>query len=226
MLSKMGQSQRQLLKMLLEEKNGLTIDEMVRGLAISRTAVNQHIAALKNDGLVETHTRAKTGGRPCHVYVLSDRGAELFPRKYGWFAELLLRELQARLGSRELEGLLRGIGEALGHELRHRLHGKAPIQQLEEIVALMREFGYETSLAGDPAAEEPVVRALNCVYHHLAASHPQVCCLDLAFLSALSGRRVDHIECMVRGGKACQFRLREALEDSQKSDYQTLGEDR
>ena len=51
------------------------------------------------------------------------------------------------------------------------------------------------------------VRAFNCVYHHLAQDHPQVCEFDLELMARVSGRRVDHVECMVRGGQCCRFRL-------------------
>ena len=51
--------------------------------------------------------------------------------------------------------------------------------------------------------------ARNCVYHHLAAEHPEVCELDLALLSSLLGGKIEHVECMVRGGGSCRFRLLE-----------------
>jgi predicted ArsR family transcriptional regulator len=221
MIDRMGQSQRLLLKMLLEEKRGLTIDDMVKGLEISRTAVNQHVAALENASFIERHALAKTGGRPCQVYVLSEKGVELFPKQYSWFADLLLKYLEDRIGRDETELLLRTMGEDLAEQMRHRLTGKTPREQLEEIAQIMQELGYEAS-AANVGEGELWLRAVNCIYHHLASEHPEVCSLDLAFLSALSRRTVQHAECMVREGKACRFRLGVLLEDSQKSRYQKL----
>jgi hypothetical protein len=54
-----------------------------------------------------------------------------------------------------------------------------------------------------------MIDARNCVYHHLAAEHPEVCELDLALLSSLLGGKIEHVECMVRGGASCRFRLLE-----------------
>jgi predicted ArsR family transcriptional regulator len=51
------------------------------------------------------------------------------------------------------------------------------------------------------------VEAYNCVFHALARAHPEVCRFDLAFMEAASGRPVQHLECLVRGGHACRFRL-------------------
>ena len=53
-----------------------------------------------------------------------------------------------------------------------------------------------------------MIDARNCVYHHLAAEHPEVCELDLALLSSLLGGKIEHVECMVRGGASCRFRLK------------------
>ena len=54
---------------------------------------------------------------------------------------------------------------------------------------------------------EMQVEAYNCVFHALAKAHPDVCRFDLAFMEAATGRSVHHLECLVRGGNACRFRL-------------------
>src|SRR5690606_14798591 len=71
------------------------------------------------------------------------------------------------------------------------------------LAAAMTEAGYEAQ--ANPAEGE--VTAYNCVFHRLASRFPEVCEYDLAFIRAVTGRSVDHTECMVRGGEACRFRL-------------------
>jgi hypothetical protein len=34
-----------------------------------------------------------------------------------------------------------------------------------------------------------------------------VCKFDLAYMEAASGRRIHHMECIVRGGHVCRFRV-------------------
>jgi predicted ArsR family transcriptional regulator len=70
----------------------------------------------------------------------------------------------------------------------------------------MTELGYDARSA--IAARVPEIQARNCVFHHLAQQHPSVCRFDLALLARASGRRVEHAECMLRGGKVCRFRFR------------------
>ena len=56
------------------------------------------------------------------------------------------------------------------------------------------------------------VEAYNCVFHALAKAHPDVCRFDLAFMEAATGRPIQHMECLLRGGQACRFRIGSADE--------------
>ena len=47
----------------------------------------------------------------------------------------------------------------------------------------------------------------NIVFNTLARSVPQVCKFDLAYMEAASGRRIHHMECIIRGGHVCRFRV-------------------
>ena len=69
----------------------------------------------------------------------------------------------------------------------------------------MRELGYEASARKDG---EPVIEALNCVYHELAKSDRTVCALDLALIESLADAEVEHRACMARGDNACVFCLK------------------
>ena len=53
MLEILGIRQKELLKLLLKHKAGMTADELSTQLAITRNAVRQHLAALENDGLLK-----------------------------------------------------------------------------------------------------------------------------------------------------------------------------
>jgi predicted ArsR family transcriptional regulator len=82
-----------------------------------------------------------------------------------------------------------GDGEALARELAQRLDA----------------LGYEAVPARH--GDDWQVEAFNCVFHGLAKAHPQVCKFDLAYMEAATGKRVHHMECIVRGGHVCRFKL-------------------
>jgi DeoR family suf operon transcriptional repressor len=208
MLDVIGQRQQALLSLLLERKEGLTIDQMAASLGITRTAVREHIGALERDRLVAPGAFAlSTGGRPGRRYTLTARGHAMFPKHYDLMARMLLEALTQRLGSAEAESELRALGAKLAARMQHRVTGATLAERARSIAALMREFGYASSA---PNAQSATIEALNCVYHDLARADQTVCSLDIALIEALAGAEVEHRACMARGDNACVFCLKRA----------------
>ena len=83
--------------------------------------------------------------------------------------------------------------------------GDGPDGMARALAQRLDSLGYEAVPARH--GEEWQVEAFNCVFHALAKQHPQVCKFDLAYLEAVSGRRIHHMECIVRGGHVCRFRV-------------------
>lgn len=208
MLENLSVRQQELLKLLLENKAGLTVEELSQALAITRNAVRQHLAGLERDGLVVQAGTRPTGGRPELLYLLGDRGRELFPRRYSWFCQLLIESIRRETGS---QGLARRL-ETLGAGVAGQLAAQAPpggtaAVRIRQLAASMADLGYGAQVAEDTGAV-PAIEANNCVFHHLAADYPEVCQFDLALMGAFVGAEVEHQECMVRGGRVCRFRFK------------------
>jgi predicted ArsR family transcriptional regulator len=199
-----GSTQQSLLRALLRNKVGLTVDALAQGLGISRNAVRQHLSALERDGLVTRGKTRSSGGRPEQLYILTNEGQERFPRRYSWFSEMLLLLLQAEDGAAGLEEKLSQLGRATGLSMKPRLAGESgSAKRIAAIASIMQELGYDA--AAKIEAGQQLIEAHNCVFHELAAKCPQVCSFDIALLSAASECRVEHRTCMVRGGDACRF---------------------
>ncbi|MBD2840069.1 MarR family transcriptional regulator [Pseudomonas sp. JM0905a] len=201
MLQGMGRTQQDLLGALLYQPGGMSIDELANHLAVTRTAIRQHLAALERDGLILRGETRPTGRRPEQLYLLSPHGRELFPRQYHLLADLLISEVAGLIGHEALTNLMRGLGRKLAAEVEQQVVDEAHIAQH------MKQAGYEAEIILRSSGEPEIV-AHNCVFHHLAAAHPEVCELDLALIGTLGGGEVDHTECMVRQGHVCRFRIR------------------
>ena len=206
MIDTLGERQQQLLVLLLNNKAGLTVDGLSAQLQITRNAVRQHLAALERDDLVRRGETKPSGGRPEQLYLLSDRGAEMFPRRYSWFSELLIEAMVADIGREGVGAKLDQMGRAVGRQL---LSSKAPPSdrgaRIAALAEIMKELGYAAKVAPSPA--DDTIEANNCVFHHLAAKFPEVCRFDLGLIGAFTDAKVDHQECMVRGGRMCRFKL-------------------
>jgi DeoR family suf operon transcriptional repressor len=203
-----GSSQQAVLNHLLENKAGSTLEELVGAVSLSRTAVNQHLLALESQGFVRKSTPRKTAGRPQHVYVLTEVGANLFPKQYSWFSKMLLQTLRAQVGEDQVSKYMFDLGVSLSAPLIPRLVGKNRAERIDEIVKIMNETGFVAKTFAPSGSEKlPRVECRNCVYHDLSKDYPEVCRFDIGFLSGLMGAEVEHQACMQRGGDACRFRF-------------------
>jgi predicted ArsR family transcriptional regulator len=209
MITLFGLRQQQLLTMLQQNKEGLTVEDLSKGLGVTDNAVRQHLTALERDGMVARGETQSTGGRPEHLYRLTTTGQELFPRHYSWFAELLINSLREEQGSDALRERLKGMGKAVGRQVAGRLAGvKDKRERIRALSGIMRELGYQSGAIG-PEEKWPAIEASNCVFHTLAKCYPEVCHFDLAMMSEVVGCDVIHDECMVRGGHVCRFKFKE-----------------
>ncbi len=206
MADSMGGTQRGLLRTLLHNKAGMTVDELTGTLKVSRNAVRQHLTSLERDGLVAKGVTRPSGGRPEQLYAITGRGQELFPRQYSWFSEMLMGTLHSILGEDGTAARLADMGRAVGTGIAARLSQMAGRQERVAAAAeTMRELGYEATLAA--TGDNLDIEAQNCVFHQLAMKHPDICKFDLALLSSATGQRVEHRACMARGDSKCCFRF-------------------
>jgi len=208
LLNTIGERQQSLLKLLLVNQTGMTVDKLSQALDISRNAVTQHLAALEGLGFVQNTIQASTGGRPSKRYTLTSTGKELFPRHYDLFANTLIHLLRKRLGEQELSLYMVELGEVIAKQYQGQLKESEPLKEkLTTLVQIMTDLGYEARVSNN-AENIPEIIADNCVFHQLAEGCKTVCELDIAFItSVLNGVSVDHRECMVRGGNCCRFTI-------------------
>jgi DeoR family transcriptional regulator, suf operon transcriptional repressor len=205
MMTKSGSRQEQIMTLLLNSTEGLSIDEMAAELDISRTAVKQHLAGLEKMQLIQEAALCSTGGRPARSYTLTQQGKNRFPKQYAWFCNLLLSRLSTELGTEALEKMMWDMGVKLGQSLLPQFSPKTPEERMLSLVELMQNLGYHAELLQQ---EGPAgIKAVNCVYHDLAQQHPQLCQFDQALISTLLGQPIQQTSCMVNKDCDCRFKL-------------------
>ncbi|MDO9101890.1 MAG: HTH domain-containing protein [Candidatus Nitrotoga sp.] len=208
MLELLGNRQQELLKLLLKNKSGLTIDELSDHLKISRNAVRQHVSALENNGIVTEGVTRPSGGRPEQLYVLTDEGKEFFPRNYSWFAQLMVELIAQESGVAGLRERLGTMGVGVAQQLLSQNSVlKTREQKVEKLSKVMEELGYSTRSTA-VNSDASTIEADNCIFHNLAMKNPEICQFDLALLSTFTDSTVDHVECMAKGGNVCRFKFK------------------
>jgi predicted ArsR family transcriptional regulator len=199
-LRQLGTTQQKLLRLLLLAPQGVTVEALCETLGVTHNAVRQHLTALIAGGFAERGQARLTGGRPQARYVLTASGRELFPRNYG-----LIEQLYAHAGKPGVQAMLADMGRTLGAAAAERIAAAPDEEVVSALAEQLDALGYEALAVRRDG--ETQVEAYNCVFHALAKAHPDVCRFDLAFMEAATGRPVQHLECLVRGGQSCRFRL-------------------
>jgi predicted ArsR family transcriptional regulator len=207
MADKVGSRQQQILNLLLENKAGLSIDEIATAFNISRNAVQQHFAVLERDGYIQKGMLNKTAGRPVRSYVLTEAGINSFPKQYAWFSDLILTDLKNELGTEAFQRYLRKLGSNLSQSLLPQFEGKQTDERIEGLLKVMDGLGFNVKNIIDPVSNERTIEACNCIYHDLAQKHEEICELDKTLISTLLDKEIEHVECMAKGGAVCRFKI-------------------
>ncbi len=207
MTEKIKPRQQQILKLLLENKAGLSIDEIATALDISRNAVQQHFTVLEKDGYIRTGAVSKTAGRPVRRFVLTEAGINSFPKRYAWFSELILTDLKSELGSEAFQCYLHKMGSKLSQSLLPQFEGKETDERIEVLLKVMDGLGFNVRNMTDSGSNERTIEACNCIYHDLAQKHEEICEFDRTLMSSLLDKDIDHVECMAKGGAVCRFKI-------------------
>lgn len=208
MTDQISSRQQQILKLLLEHKDGLTIDEIATALDISRNAVTQHFSSLEKNGYLQTCALNKTAGRPVRTYSLTSTGVNYFPKQYAWFSELILTDLKQSLGSEGFSAYLRKLAETLSQNLQPQFADKDTAERLKILLTIMDDLGFEAKVHRQAENQQAVIEASNCIYHDLAQKHLEMCEFDRTLISSLLGTKIEHLTCMAKGDHVCAFTLK------------------
>jgi predicted ArsR family transcriptional regulator len=209
MFGTMGERRKELLKLLRGNKLGLSVDELSRGLEVTRNAVRQHLAALEGSGFVESGAlRPSGGGRPQQLYRITELGKECFRRQYSWLAQLVVTSIQHEEGTENLRKRMRAIGGSVAREMRAGYPGlHTHEEKVKKLAEVMDQLGYDARNTTTPG-NTPEIEADNCVFHKMAVKDLEICNLDMGLMEAFTDGNVEHLECMVRGGNVCRFRFK------------------
>jgi predicted ArsR family transcriptional regulator len=205
----MGERQKQLLKLLRGRKSGLSVDELSKGLEITRNAVRQHLASLEAAGLVAAGSmRPSGGGRPQQLYILTELGKEMSPRQYSWLAQLVVASVRREQGMENMSTRMNEIGANVAQQIRSQYPALTTHKEkVDKLAEVMDQLGYNARNATLPGGEA-VIEADNCVFHTMAKKDLEICHLDRGLMETFTDSKVEQNECMARGGNVCRFKLK------------------
>ncbi len=185
----------------LQRQGQATIRDLEEVLGVSTTAVREHLAHLQAANLIAISTVRHGPGRPRFVYTLTDKAQGLFPKQYDLLINLLLQEIAADGGAKQVDLLLERVGKRLADEYADRINGADIEARLNELRAKLESRGIpaEVHQTGDG------IHIFACPYFDVAQEHAQVCTMEQQMIEQVLGEKVTLEQSIREGHHRCRF---------------------
>jgi predicted ArsR family transcriptional regulator len=173
-----------------------TVEDLVRAMKVTRTAVTTHLSSLQAGGIVVRRGFRPGARRPSVLYALAPAADALFPKAYEEFAATVLAEIK-RGGAADLKRVLRRIGDGWIARDRPRVEGTSGRERLERVKTVLAERGFMPAV--DKTREGYALREYNCPVMRLAFEHVEMCDMIHRWLEALFGAPLKRVQCLREG---------------------------
>ena len=201
-----GETRSEILREL-KMRGGATPAELARHLGISREAVRQQLALLRERGWVGDRPRTAGGrGRPERVFRLTPAAEEQFPKFYDALTVTLIRTLGEKYGAEGLRVVLAEITDRQVDHWQEALRGKALRERIDALRGIYFDRDPFTEVQSDE--EGAMLIEHNCPYLTAAQDEPRLCSVTVSTMKRLLGVEVERTERFQHGDGRCVFRIR------------------
>lgn len=201
--SKGKQSTRDIILEALKTLNQAKVGDLATIAEVSPVTVRHHLNGLQADGLIEVTSVRRKVGRPYYLYNLSEKGLELFPRKYVRLANRLLEEMKEQMPAEQVQEIFNGIVRNIVNEHRPHFDGLPFEQRLTYLVNLLSEEGFMAQW--EKVNGQYYLTEYSCPYYSLGGAHNEICTLDKELVVSVLETPIQHHRCMLEGDHCCQF---------------------
>jgi predicted ArsR family transcriptional regulator len=203
-----GDTKQLILNLLLEGSK--TAGEVADKLKIQKSAIRTHLESLQAEQSVRSYFKIEGLGRPRKVYELTERGRELFPRKYDLILSLILQEIESTQGHEYMKKIIKSVADNMAHDIHDKI--KESSSSLEESVRILNSFSNELGFMSsfykeneDNSSSTYSIISRNCIVHKIAIKHQDAICHgfhDRIIQKSLDGKvkaKVQLKECIALG---------------------------
>jgi DeoR family transcriptional regulator, suf operon transcriptional repressor len=174
-----GETKEKILEMLLDGPKSSV--EIADRLKIQKSAVRAHLESLQSEKAVTSHFKLNIErmGRPRRVYELTERGRELFTRRYEEILSLVLKKIGETNGQEELRKIVESIADEIAEDLRHKVQRNGNFEEKIKILnQLSDEMGFISSLRKEEDGSF-YITSKNCILHKVALKNQDIICHSL-----------------------------------------------
>jgi DeoR family suf operon transcriptional repressor len=202
----MMQKTRQKILDYLKQHGEATVDELSVLLDdLTPVTVRHHLDVLRAEDLIEApEIRHRTSpGRPKYVYRLTEKAERLFPNNLQNMLIYLLDEMKSTLSRQQIEVILQGVARRMAGSSALSSNTEAIEARLDRLVDHLTEHGYMATWESRP--EGFFVRANNCPYAGVSEKHPEMCSIDMSYISLMLGLTPRWLTHQAAGDTQCSY---------------------
>lgn len=197
------ESTRDIILRTIRQRHQATVNELAEAADVSPVTVRHHLNVLQAESLLELESVRRKVGRPYHVYSLSEKGLELFPKRYASLSIRLLEELKNQFAPEVVRSIFQGVVEAIVEEHRGEFEELELEERLAYLVELLADEGFLARW--EKRDDRYHIIEYSCPYLSLGHEHAEICHFDRDLIVAVLDTEVEQHSCMLSGDSCCQF---------------------
>ena len=132
-------STRETILHTIKSSQQASVESLAQVAEVSPVTVRHHLNALQAGGLIESSSIRRKVGRPYYVYSLSEKGHEMFPKRYVRLTSRLLDELKTRLPEEVVHEVFESVVLSVVDEHKGEYEHLAFEDKLDYLVDLLAE---------------------------------------------------------------------------------------
>jgi predicted ArsR family transcriptional regulator len=203
----LGVTKRRLVERL--KRADATVAELARTVDMTEAGVRQHLDALADHGLVESHTREAEGrGRPPTVWSLTDLAQDLFPDRHDDLTVELIAAVRTALGEPGLARVIdaRLVSQRAAYEAALPKRGSLRTR-VEALARLRLAEGYEAEVVDAPDGRGLLLVEHHCPICTAATACAGLCGAELQLFQDVLGPKVtvERTQHIVAGDRRCTY---------------------
>ena len=203
--SKKKRTTRDIILHSIKQSPQSTVEDLAEVADVSPVTVRHHLNALLAEGAIEAASVRRKVGRPYYVYSLSERGQELFPKRYVRLTSRLLDEIKGRLPEEVISEIFAGVVDTVLSDHRGEFEHLPLEKRLDYLVELLSDEGFLSTW--ERTADGYRLVEYSCPYLSIGSAHAEVCNFDTQLMTGVLQLQVQQDSCMLLGAKCCQFTI-------------------
>jgi predicted ArsR family transcriptional regulator len=207
--SNLGATKRNIVERL--KRADATVADLAATLDMTEAGVRQHLDALAENGLVESHTRPSEGrGRPPTVWTLTDLADDLFPDRHDDLTVELISAVRNALGEQGLARVIDARADVQRAAYRRAVPARGSLRKRAEALARVRsDEGYVAEVVDDPDGKGVLLLEHHCPICTAATACQGLCTSELELFREVMGpdATVERTQHVLAGDRRCAYRI-------------------